>query len=196
MTSISFEEAIELSSKLLAHIERGELETASAPEHIAEIVKEAPGARGFLVAYLTGDSRIAEENPQYILSGLAKSELIVSDLITRNIVMSSAAAVEHRRNANQPLFDGSKKVARRSLCLAKVLASKRLKGCLTQMQEAIRHELSGEQRDKVSDKAEAAQSNADKSSHDYVSFLKRWNYDREQLAAAEEAIVTALELTS
>jgi len=194
VSSISFEEAIELSSKLLAHIERGELETTCAPEHIAEIVKEAPGARGFLVAYLTGDSRLAEENHQYILSGLAKSELLISDLVTRNIVMSSTTAVEHRRNANHPLLDGSKRVARRSLCLAKGLASARLKVCLEQMHEAISHELDGKG---TSDEAntESKPHNAI-AAHDYAAFLKRWKYDREQLAAAKEAIATAIELVS
>src|SRR6516162_8626444 len=141
MSSITFEEAIELSSKLLNHIERGELETASAPEHIAEIVKDAPGARGFLVAYLTGNSRIAEEHPKFVLTGLAQSEDLITGLITKNLVMSSAMSVLHERNGNEQLLKESNKVVRRSVCLAQGMASKRLLNHFHQMLTAIKDEL-------------------------------------------------------
>jgi hypothetical protein len=188
MSSITFEEAVELSSKLLNHIERGELETASAPEHIAEIVKDAPGARGFLVAYLTGDSRIAEEHPKFVLHGLAKSEDLITDLITKNLVMSSTMAVLHQRNGNEQLLADSNKVARRSVCLARGMASKHLVTQFNQMLAAITHELN-RQADR-NDTEEHEQNLNDP--HNYLFFLRRWKYDREQLCAAERAIKTAI----
>jgi hypothetical protein len=188
MSSITFEEAIELSSQLLNHIERGELETASAPEHIAEIVKEAPGARGFLVAYLTGESRIAEEHPSYVLHGLSKSEALVSDLITKNLVMSSTMAVLHRRNGNEALLAGSTRVQRRSLCLAQGMASRQLRQHFSLMLEAIRLELPEQlEPGSLSENVPLAGNPPD-----YSSFLKRWKYDPEQLRAAEEALVAAI----
>jgi hypothetical protein len=188
MSSITFEEAIELSSKLLNHIERGELETASAPEHIAEIVKDAPGARGFLVAYLTGNSRIAEEHPKFVLHGLAQSEDLITGLITKNLVMSSAMSVLHERNGNEQLLADSNKVARRSVCLAQSMASKRLLNHFKQMLEAIKEEL--DKRPDAAEIEESEQTSGDQ--HNYSFFLKRWKYDREQLTAAEKAMKSAI----
>lgn len=185
MSSITFEEAIELSSKLLTHIERGELETSSAPEHIAEIVKDGPGARGFLVAYLTGDSRLAEEHPKFVLHGLAKSENLITDLIAKNLVMSSTMAVLHKRNGNQQLLADSNKVARRAVCLAQGMASERLKDHFKQMLKAIHLELEQPDKNVESDEQEH-------SAHNYSSFLKRWKYDHEQLSAAESAVKSAI----
>lgn len=188
MSSITFEEAIELSAKLLDHIERGELETTCAKEHIAEIVKESAGARGFLVAYLAGDSRIAEEHPPYVLGGLAMSEELISDLIIKNIVMSATMSVLHKRNGNEQLLDGSQKVTRRSVCLAKGLSNTHLKQRFTQMLEAVRSErLSQTSADCPNDNV--AQ---DCPSPDQKLFLRRWKYDVEQLTSAESALICAL----
>ncbi|PWT95450.1 MAG: hypothetical protein C5B53_11410 [Candidatus Melainabacteria bacterium] len=188
MSSITFEEAIELSSKLLNHIERGELETASAPEHIAEIVKDAPGARGFLVAYLTGDSRIAEEHPKFVLHGLAQSEDLITGLITKNIVMSSAMSVLHERNGNEQLLAESNKVARRSVCLAQSMASKHLLSHFRHMHAAIKEEL----KKKADGQGIEETEQAGNDQHNYSFFLKRWKYDREQLSAAENAVKSAI----
>jgi hypothetical protein len=182
---IGFEEAIERTNRLLKQIENHGIDDQDAEKEVALIVSTLPGARGFLVSYLTGDFGIVEEHPEPIVKGLKKAPSIVGDLVSKNIVMSSTMALTHGRNGAVSHRAGSQRVTRRSQSLSNRIANAEMMRSLALMSTALEKTiLNGDEA--------ISQENAGEECADYISFLKRWKYDLEQLQCAQAAIALAL----
>lgn len=162
---MSFEEAIAHTQALLDQFERGQISEADWGKSIASLVATETGARGFFVTYLTDERTIADTPSIALLAALETSPEVVSELLIKNIAMSTAMAIAHRRNQDEALAQGSDRVQSRTAHLLKVLPIAQIAAKRSQLFDSA---VSG--------------------TGAYQSFLQRWNYDTEQ----RQAIATVL----
>jgi hypothetical protein len=163
LTPPTFEQAIALTQSLLE-----QLDTLPEPEiqqTLSQLVNSENGARGFFVTYLTDDRPFADQPSEGVIQALRSSPVIVSELLVKNLAMSAAMAIAHRRNHNEDMAQGSDRVQRRTTDLIK------------------RVKLA-----EVSQKAIQLRQSAITGSGAYESFLNRWGYDAEQRQEIEQVM--------
>jgi hypothetical protein len=166
---ISFEEAIAFTQNLLTHLEQQAPDEAEVEQAIASLVQTQNGARGFFVTYLTGESAIADYPTAAIIQALRSAPEVVGELLTKNLAMSSAMAITHRRNGNETMAQGSDRVRSRTTQLIALLQSPELAEKLQQLQQSV--------------------TTGDGS---YQAFLDRWGYDAEQRGAIGQVVAEAM----
>lgn len=165
MSDLSFEEAIAQTQSLLFKIEGGELSESEIETAIASLVKSENGARGFFVTYLTDERPFADNPSPGEIRALQSSEEIVSELLVKNLAMSAAMVVAHRRRLDEKMAASSEKVRSRSAGLIRTLG-------LSQIQHRAKQMLES----------------AITSEGTYQAFLERWGYDAEQRLGIQKAI--------
>jgi len=169
--NVTFEDAIALTQDLIVKMENEEINSSQLQDTISALVKTSNGARGFFVTYLTADAAVADQPPDAMLAGLKAAPELVSELLVKNVAMSTAMAMTHRRQDNESMAQGSDRVQRRSIHLIQQLNNEWIQEKAQQMRESA---LTG--------KGEAA-----------VAFFERWGYDAEQrnaIAQTLEKLVT------
>lgn len=154
---ITFEGAIALTQSLLSRIAAGELPPAEIEAAITELVKSENGARGFFVTYLPSELTLADNPSPPVVRALQSSPAIVAELLVKNLAMSTAMAVTHRRNRNEQMAQGSDRVRERT---ARLIQLVELPAVRELSQKLFESATTGEGR--------------------YKSFLERWGYDAEQ----------------
>jgi hypothetical protein len=164
-SELSFHESLKASEELLARFDSGELSQAAFAGEAAAILSSVSGARGFLVTLLTGEFRASDEPAEKLVEALNEAGPVVCDLLAKNLVMSSAMAVAHERELNHEGAAGSKRVFARTAKLVRSLASDEMKARLEAMWLALTQ-----------------------GSGEYSQFLKRWQYDEEQLEHVRTAV--------
>ncbi|HEY9640518.1 MAG TPA: hypothetical protein V6C57_08540 [Coleofasciculaceae cyanobacterium] len=167
--AVTFEQAIAITHALLAEMEQGSLSEADIQTAIASLVQSENGGRGFFVTYLTNEGSLADQPSAAVVTALQSSPAIVAELLVKNLAMSSAMAIAHRRNQNEKMAQGSDQVQRRTADLIQ-------KVCLPE----------------VAEKARQLQESAATGTGAYQNFLDRWGYDAEQrsrIAAAVQAVL-------
>jgi hypothetical protein len=152
---ITFEQAIALTQSLLSQAEAGESPEMAAA--ITELVKTETGARGFFATYLTSDSAIADNPPTSVIQALQSSPDVVADLLVKNLAMSAAQAVFHRRNHKEDMAEASEQVRQRTTRLIELVS---LPAVYDRSTELLESATTGE--------------------GSYKAFLERWGYDAEQ----------------
>jgi len=165
-TAPSFPQAMEIASQWLALWEAGELSDEVLADRVAELVASRDGARGFFVVSLSGDSPLLDRLPEPLLLQLRAAGDGVVDLTARNLAMSTAMALQHRRSGDAGQAERSERVAERSTALLRRLAPPAVKQRLEILLEAAR-DGGGADRD----------------------FLDRWGYDEAQREAIVRAVV-------
>ena len=155
--AVGFEQAIALTQALLDGIEQGTVAEAVVGQTVTHLVQSENGARGFFVTYLSDDRALIDQSLPTVVPALKTSPDIVAPLLIKNLAMSTAMAITHRRNQNDDLAAGSDRVRSRSAHLLTSLA-------LPQLQEQA-HQLA----------VSILQGTGS-----YVTFLDRWGYDAEQ----------------
>ncbi|AFZ34316.1 hypothetical protein Sta7437_0722 [Stanieria cyanosphaera PCC 7437] len=164
-TSMSFEEAIANTQALMIQIEANRLSDEEITSAITNLIKNKGSARGFFVGYLTSDFLLADLPCLGIIRGLKSAPEIVSELLIKNLAMSAAMSITHRRNHQEIMALGSEKVLQRTLNLIKQINLEQIKISLRKLQISL---WTGE--------------------GDYQKFLNRWGYDREQKQIIQQAI--------
>lgn len=167
---LSFEQAIELSQTLLSQIEQSHLAEDEIEQAIAALVSNETGARGFFVTYLTGEQSLADQPSPPVIRALQSSPTIVADLLVKNLAMSTAMAITHRRNQNPGLAAGSERVRTRT----------------HRLMQAINFPL-------LQARAESLLQSVVSGQGEYHGFLNRWGYDAEQHQAIQQAVQQVLE---
>jgi hypothetical protein len=163
---LTFEQAIAQTETLLENIAANDLSESETEAAIANLVKTHNGARGFFVTYLS-DPRVFVDRPsEAVLRGLEAAPEIVPDLLIKNVAMSAAMVIYHRRNQQEDMAASSDRVRSRSVHLIQSLNIPVLDTMVKQLLETIQT-----------------------GSGEYQSFLERWGYDSEQ----QEAIAQALQ---
>jgi hypothetical protein len=163
--SVTFEEAIALTQSLMSQMTAGELSAPEISQPIAQLVKSENGARGFFVTYLTSDGTLADHPSPEVIQALQSSPDIVTELLVKNLAMSSAQAVTHRRKGNEEMAQGSDRVRSRTISLLEKLK-------LPQLRE----------------RSVALYESATTGEGIYQTFLQRWGYDAQQRQVICEAL--------
>lgn len=153
--NITFEEAITLTEKFINQIPQ--LSESEKEAIVSSLVISENGARGFFVTYLTNDNPLVDNKSSGIVTALETSPEIVSELLVKNVAMSTAMKITHNRNNNLEMAAKSAKVTQRSLNLINQLS-------LSQIQEKIELLINTIEEEKGV----------------YQEFLNRWGYDDEQ----------------
>lgn len=162
---INFEEAIALTQSLLSEMEQGTLSESEIEVAIASLVKTMNGARGFFVTYLTDERSLADHPSPAVIEALKSAPEIVSELLVKNVAMSAAMVVHHRRNQNEEMAASSLRVRSRTTHLIQRL---QLPVCQDLAKQVLDSALTGEGA--------------------FQAFLQRWGYDQEQKQAIGEAL--------
>jgi hypothetical protein len=163
--AITFEQAIHLTHALLGQMEAGNLSEAEIESTLTDLVSSENGARGFFVTYLTNDRPFADHPTPAVVHALQASPEIVAELLVKNVAMSTAMAITHRRNQNEEMAQGSDRVQRRTAHLIQ----------LVQLPQVIQ-------------KTTALRQSAATGTGAYQAFLDRWNYDSEQRQAIQQSL--------
>ncbi|MEB3225253.1 MAG: hypothetical protein VKJ86_05555 [Synechococcus sp.] len=163
LQSLSFQGAIAFTQTWLEQVEAQALSDAEILGQMQALLSHRDGVRGFFVAYLTGNSPLADQVPEIFLDGFTQVAEHIYEILVKNVAMSTAMAIAHRRNGDFTQQQGSERVKTCSLNLL--------------------HQL--EQRDLVvftNERLRLLQT-LEAGSGDYQDFLARWQYDPEQCEA-------------
>lgn len=153
---VTFEQAIALTQSLLSQMEAGELQEPEIATIVSELVKTENGARGFFVTYLTSETSFADNPPAAVVQALRTSPE-VAELLVKNLAMSAAQTLFHRRNHKEDMAQSSEQVHKRTARLIELVDLPAVYDRLQQLLETITR---GE--------------------GSYKDFLERWGYDTEQ----------------
>lgn len=156
-SDISFEQAIAFSQSLLEKMEAQQVSPSEIETTLSELVKTENGARGFFVNYLTSDMNLADNPSQEVVQALRQHPETVAELLAKNLAMSAAMALTHRRNGNEEMAKSSERVRDRTSHLIKLVD---LPTVYSRCQEILQSASTGE--------------------GSYKAFLERWRYDAEQ----------------
>ena len=163
--SLSFPEAIAKTQALMQQMQESQLSESNIENAIANLVQTQAGARGFFVAYLTGELPLADNPTEGVIKGLKSAPATVSDLLVKNVAMSAGMKLTHLRNSDRTAAAGSQRVNSRTINL------------IQQLQTA-----------EVEDEIKELQSTIIKGEGSYKKFLTKWGYDEEQLEEIKKAI--------
>jgi hypothetical protein len=155
--NIRFDEALQLTQSFLELLKQNELTASEISEFVSELVKTENGARGFFVIYLTAEDEICDRLQPEIIEGLKASPDITAELLVKNIAMSTAQTIFHRRNQDLEKSQSSITVARRSAEMIKQLNLPKINQLGRQLLTTIQT-----------------------GNGEYTDFLNRWGYDDEQ----------------
>ncbi len=154
---MTFEEAIAYTDQLLS---RTDLDDAQLQSEITNLVKTSNGARGFFVCFLTGEWELADNPSPAIIQALQSEPNAIAELLVKNLAMSTAMAITHRRNGNEEQAQDSDRVAKRTTLLIEKVDLPEVLTIAKQMQNS-----------------------ANTNSGEYAAFLEKWGYDAEQKQA-------------
>ncbi|MEB3175903.1 MAG: hypothetical protein VKN60_12075 [Cyanobacteriota bacterium] len=163
--TLTFEEALDQSQALLDALDADNLTPEALQTQVTRLVASENGARGFFVTYLTSDSAGADQPGPELLRSLASAPEIVGELLVKNLAMSSAMAIFHRRQGDDSAAQGSLRVKARTQYLIQALALPNLDAKIRQLQTSLQN-----------------------GAGEYGDFLTRWGYDAEQKRAIGAAL--------
>lgn len=161
----TFPQAIEIAAAWLGHWQNGEVSDEVLADRVGELVASLDGARGFFVVALTSDAPLMDRLPECLVLSLRQAGEGVVDLSARNLAMSTAMTLVHRRAGDDAQREGSERVARRCTELLRLLEP-------TAVKQRLERLLAG----------------AEGSGED-VAFLDRWGYDEAQRQAIRAAVL-------
>ncbi len=155
--NLSFENALQLTETLIDAMVKKQLKNYEIEEIITTLVSNKNGARGFFVIYLTSNFSIADNPSEEVINALKKSPDIVSELLVKNLAMSSAMAITHRRNNDETKAQGSDQVSQRTSNLIQQMNLELTQQKLEELKQTIIN-----------------------NDGTYQPFLEKWGYDQEQ----------------
>ena len=159
----TFKEAMQASMLWCKSWENDEISDEVISDRIGELIKTVEGARGFFVVSLSIDCPLMDRFPDALIFQLRSSGEIVVDLTVKNLAMSSAMIITHRKNKDQHESQ-SERIRIRCIELLKLLDSTKVKKRLDVLLEAT------------------------KGNGTDLKFLNKWGYNDEQINAISESI--------
>lgn len=162
MKNITFENAISYTEELLL---RNDLDATQLESEISTLVQTENGARGFFVCFLTGDWQLADAPSLGVINALKSAPDVIAELLVKNLAMSTAMALVHKRMGNEEQSQSSMRVAQRTTLLIEKVDLAEVRIIMQQMQKA-----------------------ANANTGEYSAFLKKWGYDSEQKQAISNAL--------
>lgn len=163
--SMSFPQAIAATQSLMNQIQSNQLSEVEVQQRVSSILSSKNGGRGFFVAYLTSDMPLADNPSTGVLNGLKSATEISSELLVKNLAMSSAMIVAHSLNHDSENVAGSQRVCQRTCNLIQQLNLQLIEKKLQEIQNTIKN-----------------------GSGKYQKFIERWDYSTEQKKAIQDTI--------
>jgi hypothetical protein len=164
-SDITFEDAIALTQSLLNQREQATLQDAAFETAVMELAATHNGARGFFVGYLTDSRELIDTLLPVVASALQNAPAIAPELLVKNLAMSTAMEMTHRRNHTPDQATQSAQVQQRTAALMKLLGFSYFKTEAAGLWQGVTAEAGS-----------------------YAAFLKRWGYDAEQKAAIAQRL--------
>ncbi|PZO37536.1 MAG: hypothetical protein DCF19_18720 [Pseudanabaena frigida] len=162
---MTFEETIAYTETLLA---RKDLDESQLKSEISMLVKTSNGARGFFVSFLTGEWELADRPSPAIIQALQSEPNAIAELLVKNLAMSTAMAITHRRNGKPDLADDSDRVAKRTALLIEKVDLPEVQAIAIQMRDSTTSNVG-----------------------EYSAFFAKWGYDTEQKQAISNALISS-----
>ncbi|MBW3042463.1 hypothetical protein [Prochlorococcus marinus] len=159
----TFKEAMQASLLWCKSWENDEISDEVISDRIGELIKTVEGARGFFAVSFSIDCPLMDRFPDALIFQLRSSGEIVVDITVKNLAMSSAMIITHKKN-NDPQEMQSERIKIRCIELLKLLNSNQVKKRLDVLLEAT------------------------KGNGEDLRFLDRWGFDDEQIKAISESI--------
>lgn len=170
----AFQEALDESARLFDRLAGGEADEKEGRNAVRDLLVSREMARGFFVSLLAGEWQFADQPEPWLIEILRERGDVVAEILVKNVVMSAATAVQHEREGRSEFAERSRRVTQRSGNLITLINS-----------DQIRHEsqrmLAAIERNRWSSSQSMETDQLD-------DFLKRWQYDNEQLLHAAEAV--------
>ena len=167
----TFKQAMEATMIWCQNWENEEISDEVISDRIGELIKTVEGARGFFVVSLSIDCPLMDRFPDPLIFQLRSSGEIVVDLTVKNLAMSSAMIITHRKNKD-PQEIQSERVKIRCIELLKLLDSTQVKKRLDVLLEAT------------------------KGNGTDLKFLNRWGYSQEQIDAISKILFNIASICS
>ena len=165
----TFEEAIHFALLWCSSWEKGELSDEVLADRVAELLESINGARGFFVVSLSSECPLMDRLPEPLIFKFREGKELVVDLTVKNLAMSSAMTIQHKRNQNQNQLTGSIRISLRCIEILRLLDPILVKERIEKLIEGTKG--IGEDED----------------------FINRWGYDSEQKSAIVENILLIAE---
>ncbi|OKH15129.1 hypothetical protein [[Limnothrix rosea] IAM M-220] len=169
LQQLSFQEAITFTQQWLQQVEAQTLPEKRILADLQSLLTSRNGVRGFFVAYLTGNSPLADQVPDTFFEAFRATASEISEIVVKNLAMSTAMAIAHGRNNNLEQQAGSEQVQRRSINLLNTLLDGTDDNPFEQERQAL---------------ITAIQTEKGK----YATFHQKWGYDTEQRQAMQAAL--------
>ena len=164
-SSVTFEQAMELTQSLLDQIELGQISEQQVQNFVTELVKNTYGARGFFVIYLTDQRSLPASFFKAIIAALKSSPKIVSELQTKNLAMSTATAIFYERNNDREKVQKSRYAQQLIIKITRALQLPELDQQLQYLYQTLVNNQGS-----------------------YQQFLERYNYDSQQKQEIQQVI--------
>jgi len=159
----TFKQAMDATMIWCKSWENNEISDEVIADRIGELIKTIDGARGFFVISLSIDCPLMDRLPDALIFQLRSCGELVVDLTVKNLAMSSAMVITHRKN-NDAQEIQSERIKIRCIELLKLLDSNQVKKRLDVLLEAT------------------------KGNGTDLKFLNKWSYNDEQINAIVESI--------
>ena len=159
----TFKEAMQASMLWCKSWENDEISDEVISDRVGELIKTVEGARGFFVVSLSIDCPLMDRFPDALIFQLRSAGKIIVDLTVKNLAMSSAMVIKHRKN-NDPQEFQSERIKIRCIELLKLLDSNQVKERLNVLLDAT------------------------KGNGEDLQFFNKWNYNNEQINEIYESI--------
>ncbi|MEN9519516.1 MAG: hypothetical protein RLZZ381_2104 [Cyanobacteriota bacterium] len=167
--SMSFSQAIAVTQSLMDQMNSNKLSDFEVQQKVLSILSSKNGGRGFFVAYLTSDMPLADSPSTGVLNGLKSAAEMSSELLVKNLAMSSAMIVAHSQNNDSENVAGSQRVCQRTCNLIQQLNLQLIEKKLQEIQNTIKN-----------------------GSGKYQKFIERWGYSTEQKKAIQDTIANLI----
>ena len=121
----SFTQAINISAKWCKEWSEDLLSEEVLADRIAELIKTKNGLRGFF-AYALSDKNcfLLDKLPFSLIYKLNECGDVVTDIVVKNLIMSSAQIIIHRRNNNHEYEISSENISERCKAILRMLETK------------------------------------------------------------------------
>ena len=121
----SFTQAINISAQWCKEWEEELLSEEVLADRIAELIKTKNGLRGFFAYTLSdNDCYLLDKLPFSVVFKLQEGGNDVVEIVTKNLIMSSAQIVVHTRENNVPYKSKSENISERCKSILRVLDTK------------------------------------------------------------------------
>ncbi len=125
LKEVSFIQAINISAQWCKEWGEDLLSEEVLADRIAELIKTRNGLRGFFAYALSDkDCFLLDKLPFSLIYKLNEAREVVADLVVKNLIMSSAQIIIHRRDKNHEYEISSEKISDRCKAILRLIETK------------------------------------------------------------------------